>query len=652
MNMSDMSVNNSVMNLSWQYGHIGGLASGLDTDSIIKGLMTIASAPLDKLNQQKQIWQWKQDDYRSVNSTLLDFRNTVFNLKLQGTFLAKTTTSSDPTAVTAKAAPTAGMATITLSNITLAKSASVVSTNTVSDPSQSKIDPNQPVKTQIGNLNPSARLAAWAQTPDNTYNFQINGESFTFNPSQDSLNALISRINADSKAGVSVFYDDSTDKIVMTTTSTGSNAKIQIVDSSNVFGSLFGMNTVFVGSQTVAKDPSQTLDPNQPLDSQMSNLNWSVPPATQGSLTVNGVQINYDTSQDSLNSLIQKINTATNGDVTLNYDATTQKVTLTTKTGAFPNITNDNNNVFSSLFGLTPSSTEYVASNGNIVAGTDASFTINGLQTTRSSNTFTINGVTINLLKDTNETITIQSSPDVDTIFNTIKDFVDKYNSTIDTLNKLYNEPRYSDYPPLTDAQRQQMTDQQIQQWEAKAKSGMLKGDTLLGSAIDNMRIALSGQVNGVTSVSQYTSLSQIGITTGQWYENGKLYIDETTLRQAIQNDPNGVMQLFTNAATTDPVTGKVTDSSTEGLAGRLYDAINNAINQIGQTAGMTTDLVDNSFIGQTIRDINQQIADLQDQLNQKQQQYIQQFTALETAMAQMNSQSQYLMSSFSSSGK
>lgn len=531
--MSDMSVNNSVMNLSWQYGHIGGLASGLDTDSIIKGLMTIASAPLDKLNQQKQIWQWKQDDYRSVNSTLLDFRNTVFNMTLQATFLAKTTTSSDPTAVTATAAPTSGMATITLSNITLAKSASVVSANPVSADPQNKIDPNKPVGDQMGLLNQTA----WAQQAG-PYTFQINGESFTFDPSKDSLNALISRINADTKAGVSIFYDDSTDKIVMTTTSTGANAKIQVVDGSGVLSGLFGMNIV----------------------------------------------------------------------------------------------------------------DGYVAdSSGQIVTGQDASFTINGLQTTRSTNTFTINGVMINLLKDTNETITIQSSPDVDTVFKTIKDFVDKYNSTIDSLNKLYNEPRYSDYPPLTDAQKQQMTDQQIQQWEAKAKSGMLKGDMLIGSALDNMRVALSGQVNGVTSVSQYTTLSQIGITTGEWYENGKLYIDETKLRQAIQNDPNGVMQLFTNAATTDPVTGKVTDSSTEGLAGRLYDAINNAINQIGQTAGQTTDLVDNSFIGQTIRDINQQIADLQDKLNQKQQQYIQQFTALETAMAQMNSQSQYLMSVFSS---
>jgi flagellar hook-associated protein 2 len=532
--MSDVSSTNSSSWPSWstfnQYGHIAGLASGLDTDSIIKGLMTAASVPLDKLNQSKQIWEWKQDDYRSINSTLLDFRNTVFNMKLQGTFLAKTTTSSDPSIVTATASATAGNATYTISNITsLATSASVVSANTVSG--QNKIDPTQSLASQLSKLN-------WTgPTSGTSFSLTINGETFTFDTNQDTLNSMIAKINGDTKAGVTVYYDAATDKMVMTTTATGASAKIQVTnDSTNVAGALFGMKVLADGS-----------------------------------------------------------------------------------------LSND---------GSSPAT------------GQDAQFTINGLPTHSSSNTINVNGMSITLKNTTTSSVTVQASPDVDKIFNAIKDFVDKYNSTIDTINKMYTEPRYSDYPPLTDAQKAQMTDTQIQQWEAKAKSGLLQGDDLLGSVLDNMRMAMGSQVKGVTSQSQYSSLSQIGITTGQWYENGKLYIDEDKLRAAIQNDPNGVMQLFTNSGA-DPTTG-VVDKSKQGIAAQLYDAVNNAINQIGQTAGNSTDLVDNSFIGQTIKEINDQISQMQDHLNQLQQRYVQQYTALEEAMAQMNSQSQYLMSSFS----
>lgn len=548
--MASSVSNNSSSSVYWPswstfnpYNHIGGLASGLDTDTIINGLMQAEMAPLNKLNQSKQIWQWKQDDYRSINSTLLDFRNTVFNMKLQGTYLQYSTTSSNPSVVTATAGATAGRVTYTLSNITqLATAASAVSQNTITKTGQTQIDPTQSLATLIaaGQLN-------WSGPASGTsFSLTINGESFTFDINQDSLNSVIAKINGDTKAGVSLYYDQATDKIAITTTSTGANAKIQITnDATNVAGLLFGMNTVAV-------DPSDS------------------------------------------------------------------------------------------------SKGVYLAAPGQSVAatGTDAYFTLNGLATHSSSNTFTVNGVTFTLQNTTDSTVTVQTTPNVDAIYNAIKDFVDKYNSVIDTLNKMYTEPRYSDYPPLTDAQKAQMTDTQIQQWEAKAKSGLLAGDDLLGSVISDMRQTLSSQVQGVTSSSGYNSLAQIGITTGQWYENGKLYIDDTKLKAAIQADPVGVMQLFTNSGT-DPVTGKV-NTSQEGIAARLYDNLNKAIDQIGQMAGNSTDLYDNSFIGQTIRDLNQQISDMQDQLNQKQQQYVQQFTALEQAMAQMNAQSSYLLSSLS----
>jgi len=83
---------------------IGGLASGIDTDSIIKDLMKAQRIPVDKLKQNKQVFQWQQEGYREINNSLRAFRDKVFNMKLQATYLAKKAASSNEAAFTAVAA--------------------------------------------------------------------------------------------------------------------------------------------------------------------------------------------------------------------------------------------------------------------------------------------------------------------------------------------------------------------------------------------------------------------------------------------------------------------------------------------------------------------------------------------------------------------
>ncbi|MGB4504054.1 MAG: flagellar cap protein FliD N-terminal domain-containing protein, partial [Syntrophaceticus sp.] len=82
---------------------VSGLATGLDVDQIVKDLMRGHQMRLDKVWQDKQIWQWRQDEYRAINTSLLTLRNKVFDLKLQGTFQARRTVSSDQSLVTASA---------------------------------------------------------------------------------------------------------------------------------------------------------------------------------------------------------------------------------------------------------------------------------------------------------------------------------------------------------------------------------------------------------------------------------------------------------------------------------------------------------------------------------------------------------------------
>ncbi|TLS33070.1 flagellar hook-associated protein 2 [Geobacillus thermoleovorans] len=270
-------------------------------------------------------------------------------------------------------------------------------------------------------------------------------------------------------------------------------------------------------------------------------------------------------------------------------------------------------------------------------AGKDADITINGLQTTRSSNTFTINGVTYTV-KGTG-TAMVSVATDADAMFNAIKGFVDKYNDTIDKINAELKEERYRDYPPLTDEQKEAMTEKQIELWEEKARSGMLRGDSILSSALSKMRMNVYTKVEGANIPSGFSQLAQIGITTSSNYlDGGKLIIDETKLREKIKENPDAVYQLFNQDGATD---------AEKGIARRLRDTIKATIGKIEQKAGKTIWTNQQFAIGRDLIEINDQIDRFQDRLKQIEDRYYRQFTAMEEAIQRANQQSMYLMNAF-----
>ncbi|MGB9792739.1 MAG: flagellar filament capping protein FliD, partial [Thermacetogeniaceae bacterium] len=295
--------------------------------------------------------------------------------------------------------------------------------------------------------------------------------------------------------------------------------------------------------------------------------------------------------------------------------------------------------------------------------GTDAEFEINGLNTTSHTNSYTVNGVTLNFKSaNPNATVTVTVSNDIDSVVNTIKDFVNKYNETLAAINAELKEERYPDYLPLTDEQIQEgkLTDKQIDQWQEKARSGLLKGDPLLTSVVSSIRAAMASIVEGLTGQVTVTSggkpvsavansLSVIGITTGTWEEEGKLYLDENRLREALQSNPDAVMELFTRTKDSDG--SDIKDSKQQGIAVQLYNAINNAITRITSEAGSASSLYDQSYISRVIRDLDKRISDTEERLKQLEDRYYRQFTALEEAIAQMNAQSMWLAQQFSGGG-
>lgn len=187
----------------------------------------------------------------------------------------------------------------------------------------------------------------------------------------------------------------------------------------------------------------------------------------------------------------------------------------------------------------------------------------------------------------------------------------------------------------MTSEQKQAMKDSDIKLWEEKARSGNLNNDETLMRVYYSMRNVVSSTVSGVGS------LSSIGITTGQWYEGGKLYIDETKLKDAIANDLDKVMKIFAGVYETD--SNGNTTLKTSGIAQNLYDTLKQGIDAITRKAGSTAQLYDTSFIGNRIREIDDRIAQMQRYLNDLEKRYYAQFTQLEMYVGQMNSQSAWL---------
>src|SRR5690606_13601139 len=112
-----------------------------------------------------------------------------------------------------------------------------------------------------------------------------------------------------------------------------------------------------------------------------------------------------------------------------------------------------------------------------------------------------------------------------------------------DKINSSLAEKRYYDYPPLTEAQKAEMTEKEIEAWEEMARSGLLRGDNLLSGIGASLRAAMGGLFG--EEGDPFRTLADIGISTGAWNEMGHLHLDEAKLREALRTDADAVAALL-----------------------------------------------------------------------------------------------------------
>lgn len=394
-------------------------------------------------------------------------------------------------------------------------------------------------------------------------------------------------------------------------------------------------------ANTISMDSNNKVDPFSSLHDQqdklLGQLSKGFPTEIKFKTYHNGEEIHRIpvTEQDSLNDILNKITNQDNG-VRAFYDVQSDRVIMErTSTGAFNSIENgpeidfsvDDSDFFTQIFGMTDQET----------AGKDATFEYNGIELTSKTNTTTLNGLTFTFNDITDNTY-INITNDIDHSFDQVMNFVNKYNETIEKVNNKLREDSHRDHQPLTNKQMDDMSDREIELWEEKARSGLLRRDPILSSALSEMRQAWSGSIN---NGGKYTHFSQIGIsTTAKYLDGGMLEVDEDTLRSALQEDATAVYQLFSNASEGDE----------RGLINRLEDAVSRTTNRINQQAGRTTHQPHQYALGRRLDGIDDRIVNFERRLKQIEDRYWRQFTAMESAIQRMNEQSNFLFSQFNQS--
>ncbi|WP_394186911.1 flagellar filament capping protein FliD [Metabacillus halosaccharovorans] len=717
---------------------IGGLASGMDIDTLVSDLMKAERIPLDNLTKKKTTLEWQRDNYREVNTLLLSLRNETFNMRLSSAFSSKSVTTSNEARVTATAANSAGASTYNISRAVLATSAKNMSSSGISADSSNKVDVNASIysiRNSFDQGSDSLNNFNWKSTGgaaggvDESIKVTKAGSEFTLQKlsggtieavnsvkvgstnytvttnEADKANLTSNQVYVDVKTGKMTFGSEVAAnstievnyKYVQKDTLTAGEGQTKFTLSSNAKAIDTAENlTISVtnyqkdtqgnilkdsnGNPLIKSNSSYTLsydstsgkykDANGKVEMDISTgeVNFTAGlekgAKLDASYSYQYFEMNFTTNTssgvknevikvnggESFNQMLNKINSANLG-LSAFYDEFSDKVVLSrTETGNFNDVKYDTDGVTvldngsEIKFSGNPFLENVLKlSEANESGGTDAEITINGLETKRHSNSFAINGVTFNL----KETFTDGSSVQIgvtnnnDNTFEKVKAFIEKYNETIGKINEKLSEERYRDYKPLTDEEREAMSDTQVELWEERAKSGLLRRDSMLQSGLTQLRMNFYSTVSGAAVNTDFNQLSEIGITTSPNYlDGGKLVIDEDKLKKALETDPVAVEKLFTQRSDVE---------SEKGLAFRLYDTLDALMERVTEKAGSAISTSNSSFtMGKQLNDLDDQISSFQDRLTQIEERYWRQFSAMETAIQKSNSQMSYLMQQFS----
>lgn len=652
-----------------------GLVSGLDTEAIIEELMSAQKTKTTKLENKITKLEWKQEKWKGLNTKIYSFyTGSLSKARFQSNYQTKKATSSNETklGVTANSSATKGTHNVQVKELASAQFvtgkelASTVTETTKLSELGIKASEGSTIQIASGDKSASLDVGANTTIADFVQSCKDAGINATFDANQKRF--FLSSSDSGTENAFTITMSNSADAVERNdirqqlgydgmSSSDKSTVNNLLREYKNDTLVDTDRDAIYQKLKELGK-ASVTSGITSAYKADAANVQTAKDAATAELRTKYGSEAELD--EKELNTLTEtKLATAATeyakglsdaydgGSATAGnpyFDAAENLSRLLNDYKNSSSAATSGTNSLASL-GLCEikemtdgsGNTSIKASDSSIafVGASDCTIIYNGAEIKNNSNTITANGLTFTAkqVTDTNEVINISIGNDTQGVYDMVKGFVKDYNELLKEMNTLYNADASRDYDPLTDDQKEAMSDKEIENWENKIKDSLLRRDDQLSGVISAMRSAMSGSVE--VGGKSY-SLASFGIATTDYTEKGLLHIDgnsddsstasnEDKLMKAIEKNPDVVAEVISKLSQT------------------MYSSITDKMSTSTLSSALT--VYNDKEMKSQLTDYKSDLSDLEDKLKEIEDRYYKQFSAMETALSKLNSQSNSLAS-------
>ena len=650
-----------------------GMVSGMDTDTLIQQLVAAKQTKIDDVRGKKTKLEWQKEAWADMNKKVYSFyTGTLSKIKSQATYKTKKATSTDDSKVEVKANANAVVGSHTIEVKSVASSTYLTSGKLKTQESYSKAvtDTNK----KLSEMNNASELVSKELTIK--VGDGDDAKTMTYKFSADSTIAdLQEKVQETFGSGVEVSFKDGKLSVAnkTATATTGDDGETSYTGGSTVSisGNALGFFGVTGDDVTLtaesADDGNHSLTVGTALTERATRTVNQITSSSRvtealgivagSKITVNiggaGKEITID-SDTTMSQLAEKFSAT---GINATYDANQGRFFLSSKSAGEENIftlSDDGSDVLNKL--KLNKDADYPTDTpkeekASYVKGSSAEILYNGACIKSNSNEMTVNGLSITVKDKTEGKVNVTVNNDTQAVYDSVKEFVTEYNKLMTDMYEKYSAESSRGYDPLTDDEKEAMSEKEVENWEKKIKDSLLRRDDTLNSLMSSMRTTMMKSVEVTLKDGTKTklSLSSIGIVTGNYTEHGLLHIkgdaDDATysaetnkLKEWLENDPEAVMQLL--AGVQNETTGQQ-----EGLGNTLYSDFNTKMRSSTLSSALT--FYNDKYMDKQIKSYQEKIDELEDKLVELEDSYYKKFAAMETALSKVNSQSTYLTNMF-----
>lgn len=535
-----------------------GMVSGLDTDSIVKELVSAYSTKKEKYEKERTKLGWKQEIWKSLNKEVNSFYKSAGNLRFDSGYNTKKTTSSDSTKATVSASGNATVGTQKLHVLSTAQSGYLTGGKITASDSSAKVTSSTKLS-ELGFTEDETALKFIAKDKD--------GKDISADIKLSKDSTISDAVKALRDVGLNASFDENNGRIFLSSSATGASTDFSLKsDGSDASKNL--LNTLALNT-----DASEVTEASK----RATKIDGS-----DAAIVLNGVVYTSSSNNFSINGLSISVN------------AVTDSVDLSK-----------------------------AKTNGSLDADK-------------------ISDMLANTPLNDSEAISITTSTDTQGIYDKIKDFIIGYNNIINKMTKLYNADSAGNYEPLTDDEKSEMSDSEIEKWETKIKDSLLRRDSTLSTVMSAMTTAMSGgaTVNGKTYFLSNFGISTLGYMNAAENEQNAYHIDgdeddENTsgntdkLMTALNSDPDTVMDFMKQMAT------------------NLYNAIDKQMTRT--TLRSKYSIYNDKEMTTQYKNYTTTIKEWETKISDKEDYYYKKFSSMESALSKLNSQTSSLSGLFGS---